>query len=96
MAKAKEYKFNPPLLNGATRIADTDIPRLKKIIKAHAGYETGFLSKNNPYWLNDSNIKYIEQAADGVIQGCYKNVRVTVQQVKSLENWISGLKSTYL
>jgi len=93
---AKNYMYNPPLLNGATTIANVTVARLKTIIKVQCGYDKGFLSVNNPYWMNDSNINEIERSTEDIVQGCYKNVRVTVSQVKSLENWISNLRSTYL
>lgn len=72
------------------------IPRLKEIIKAITGNTGLTLSKNAPYWVNSDQISYLEQSKDHVIEGMYKNVRVTEKQKESLDNWIESLKDKYL
>ncbi len=76
--------------------AKVTVARLKQIIKAQVGNTCLVLSKNAPYWANNDQIKYLEQAKDMVVEGLYKNVRVTEAQKKSLDNWIDGFRETYL
>ena len=68
------------------------VAELKKFVKRRTANTGLVLSKSAPYWVNSDQIEYMAAAVADVVE----MNNIPEKQAKSLNNWIDGLKETYL
>jgi hypothetical protein len=78
----------------------TTMPKIKKKILNNVSNTGLVLSKNNPYWANDEQIKSIQEAivmihAEGE-DSPEKRYEISPAQMNSLDNWVEKMKDEYL
>ncbi len=78
----------------------TTMTNLRKKVKVNVSDTGLILSKNNPYWANDEQIKAMECAIvimkENGDDAPNRRYEITPHQMELLTNWIDSLKRTYL
>ena len=73
---------------------------IKHHIKFHTRNTGLMLSKQNPYWANNEQIKFIEEAIDHILVNgqAFPNrcIEISEHQHQALKNYVQKLKNTYL
>jgi hypothetical protein len=76
------------------------IPQLKAKIKKLSECTGLVLTTSNPYWANEKQLGYMQDAYQSVIregnESPDRRYTPTPKQIESLDNWFFGLKQKYL